>query len=164
MNGLVDSIDVSGKKLRTVLLSFLIFAIGVAATSGQKPSPPTGGGSGGGTGSGSGGTLKPVASGGGTSSSTASPNFYGSNSYTPFDAPNTQDPDYARRQRLTRLFAEDRLKKNTADSEKLLNLAKELNDEYAKPVPASVTDSQLNKVKEIEKLAKRVKQRLVYNQ
>lgn len=68
--------------------------------------------------------------------------------------------DAVRRQRLAQYLAMERQKKNMEDSEKLVVLARELSAEYEKPVPSEVNSSQLEKVKEIEKLAKRVKQRL----
>ena len=47
-----------------------------------------------------------------------------------------------------------------ADTNKLLKLAKELNDEVAASNPGSLTPEQLHKIAEIEKLARSVKERM----
>jgi len=55
----------------------------------------------------------------------------------------------------------DRQKQIVADSDKLLKLARELNDEVAAEGPGSFTSDQLEKLNEIERLARRVKARML---
>ena len=62
--------------------------------------------------------------------------------------------------RLRALNAE-RQKQMVADAEKLLKLARELNDEVAASNSGTLTPEQLHKIAEIEKLARSVKERMV---
>ena len=130
---------------RNLLLGCSIFALGLAISSGQQSGPPP-----------PAGTQKPL-----PLSRTAAPiDNPAGDSHFPLDSSDNPDPDAVRRERLARVFAQEARKKNIVDSEKLVALARELSAEYEKPVPADVSSSQFDKVKEIEKLAKRVKQRL----
>jgi hypothetical protein len=135
---------------RNLLLGCSIFALGLAISSGQQqsgPPPPAG-------------TQKPL-----PLSRTAAPiDNPAGDSHFPLDSSDSPDPDTVRRERLARLFAQEARKKNIADSERLVELARQLSAEYEKPVPSEVSSNQFNKVKEIEKLAKRVKQRLTEQQ
>ena len=56
-----------------------------------------------------------------------------------------------------------RQKSLVSDTEKLLRLAKELNDEMAGADSATMTDAQLRKVAEIGKLAKSVKEKMSFS-
>jgi hypothetical protein len=71
--------------------------------------------------------------------------------------------EIARRAQIARAFAEERNKQNAADVTKLLALAKSLNEGFAvssSGASASASsEDQLRKLKEIEKLAGRVKHR-----
>ena len=62
--------------------------------------------------------------------------------------------------RLRALNAE-RQKQMVADAEKLLKLARELNEEVAASNSGTLTPEQLHKIAEIEKLARSVKERMV---
>ena len=71
------------------------------------------------------------------------------------------DLETLRRERFTKAITIEFHKKNIADSRKLLELAKDLSIEFGatnSPAPAA---GDVNKAKEIEKLAKQVKQRLI---
>jgi hypothetical protein len=130
---------------RHLLLGCSIFVLSLAISPGQKSGPPP-----------PAGTTRPL-----PVSRTAAPiDNPAGDSHFPLDSSDAPDPDTIRRERLVRLFAQEARKKNIADSEKLVALARELSAEYDKPVPAEASSNQFNKVKEIEKLAKRVKQRL----
>jgi hypothetical protein len=82
-------------------------------------------------------------------------------SHLPLDSADNVDPETVRQERLAQLFVLETRKKNIADSETLIALARELSAEYEKPGPSKASSIEFNKVKEIEKLAKRVKQRLI---
>jgi hypothetical protein len=130
---------------RNLLLGCSIFALGLAISSGQKSGPPP-----------PAGTQRPL-----PLSRTAAPiDNPAGDSHFPLEPSDDPDPDTIRRVRLARLFAQEARKKNIADSVRLVELARQLSAEYEKPVPSEVSSDQFNKVKEIEKLAKRVKQRL----
>ncbi len=62
----------------------------------------------------------------------------------------------AERQRIT--LDVQRQKQLVADSERLLKLARELNDEVAAAGPGPMTQEQLDKLSKIEKLARSVKE------
>ena len=128
---------------RDLVFGCSILALNLAISSGQKPwHPPSE-------------SPRPTAS-----TATTTPNSQvGMNSY-PFDVTTIEDPDTARRRHLEEMFGAQRHRENMADSARLVALARQLNAEYEKPVPSEVSDSQFNTVKEIEKLAKRVKRRL----
>jgi hypothetical protein len=66
-------------------------------------------------------------------------------------------------QKRLRAINVDRQKSLTADSEKLLKLARALNEEVEKTHPESLTPSQLRTVAEIEKLAHSVKEKMSYS-
>jgi hypothetical protein len=74
------------------------------------------------------------------------------------------DLDTLRRERFAKAITIEFHKKNIADSQRLLELAKALSTEFGatdSPLPAT---GDLNKAKEIEKLARQVKQRLIQTQ
>jgi len=62
-----------------------------------------------------------------------------------------------------RLLNAERQKALISDTEKLLKLAKELNDEVAGSDSTSLSDAQLRKVAEIGKLAHSVKEKMSYS-
>jgi hypothetical protein len=72
------------------------------------------------------------------------------------------DPDYdpAMTERRVRALNAERQKQMIADANKLLKLAKELNDQVASANENSFTADQLRKIAEIEKLAKNVRERM----
>lgn len=63
-------------------------------------------------------------------------------------------------ERRLRALNTQRQKLIVADTDKLLELAKELNDEIAKSKTGAYTPAQLHKIAEIEKLARNVKTRM----
>lgn len=71
------------------------------------------------------------------------------------------DPGSAMAQRRLRTLNEERQKQMVADTNRLLKLARELNDEMASTTADALTADQLRKVAEIEKLARSVKERMV---
>ena len=73
-----------------------------------------------------------------------------------------QDPNSPDQKRMRFLNAE-RQKALVSDTDKLLKLAKELNDEVAASDTSSMSDEQLRKVAEIGKLAKSVKEKMSYS-
>ena len=77
-------------------------------------------------------------------------------------ANNDSEPDFdsVMAERRIRALNMERQKRMVADANKLLNLAKELNDEVAAANSGSLTSSQLHKIGEIEKLARSVKERM----
>ena len=62
-----------------------------------------------------------------------------------------------------RMLNAERQKALISDTEKLLKLAKELNDEVTESDSASMSDAQLRKVAEIGKLAHSVKEKMSYS-
>ena len=76
-----------------------------------------------------------------------------------FDSSGDYDPVLAEK-RLLALNIE-RQKQMVADANKLLKLAKELNEEVATSNTGTLTPEQLHKVAEIEKLARSVKERMM---
>lgn len=62
-----------------------------------------------------------------------------------------------------RMLNAERQKAIISDTEKLLKLAKELNDEVTESDSASLSDAQLRKVAEIGKLAHSVKEKMSYS-
>lgn len=131
---------------RNLVLGCSLFALTLTVSPGQKSTaPPL-----------SGGSQRPTSLSR-TYSTTSDP---ARDSSLPFQPDTVDDPEIIRRHRLEQLFAIERQKKNMADSEKLVTLARELSADYEKPDPSEVSANQFNKVKEIEKLARRVKQRL----
>ena len=87
----------------------------------------------------------------------------GNADYSNFGLPATSSGmssmEIARRAQIARAFAEERNKQNAADVTKLLALAKSLNDGFAESSTSTSSEDQLRKLKEIEKLAGRVKHR-----
>jgi hypothetical protein len=79
------------------------------------------------------------------------------NSAGPFDTESAPDP------KRLRLLNVERQKSIVSDTEKLLKLARELNDEVAGSDSSLMTDAQLRKVAEIGKLARSVKEKMSYS-
>jgi hypothetical protein len=73
---------------------------------------------------------------------------------------NDGDYDPVMTERRVRALNSERQKQMVADANKLLKLAKELNDEVATASESSFTSDQLRKIAEIEKLAKNVRERM----
>lgn len=69
--------------------------------------------------------------------------------------------DLAMAEKRMRVLNAERQKEIVADANKLLKLAKELNDEVAAAGTSSLTSDQLRKIGEIEKLARSVRERMV---
>jgi len=76
----------------------------------------------------------------------------------PFDGPIERDPAFAARQ--LRALNVDRQKALVTDTDRLLKLARELNTEMETGNPGALTQVELRKLAEIEKLARNVKQRM----
>jgi hypothetical protein len=70
------------------------------------------------------------------------------------------DSDPVEQQRRLRAFNAQRHKSMVSDSNKLLKLARELEDEVSRTNPDSFTPAELRKVAEIEKLARSVKEEM----
>jgi hypothetical protein len=73
---------------------------------------------------------------------------------------NDGDYDPVMTERRMRALNSERQKQMVADANKLLKLAKELNDEVATANENAFTADQLRKIAEIEKLAKNVRERM----
>jgi hypothetical protein len=73
---------------------------------------------------------------------------------------NLPSNDPAERARQLRLFNAARQKSMVSDTNKLLKLARELDDEVSRTNPDTLTVAELRKVAEIEKLARSVKQKM----
>lgn len=73
--------------------------------------------------------------------------------------PDPNSPD----QKRMRLLNAERQKSLLSDVDKLLKLAKELNDEVAGSDSSPMSDEQMRKVAEIGKLAKSVKEKMSYS-
>jgi hypothetical protein len=73
-----------------------------------------------------------------------------------------QDPNSPEQRRMRMLNAE-RQKAMVSDAEKLLKLAKELNDKVGAADPGPMSDDELRKVAEIGKLAKSVKEKMSFS-
>jgi hypothetical protein len=71
--------------------------------------------------------------------------------------------DPAQEQKRLRAINLERQKSMAEDTEKLLKLARALNDEVEKTHPDALTPSQLHTLAEIEKLAHRVKDKMSYS-
>ncbi len=69
-----------------------------------------------------------------------------------------QDPMMA--ERRIRALNIQRQKQMVADADKLLKLARELNEEVAKANTGTLTEDELHKIADIEKLARNVRQRM----
>ncbi len=70
------------------------------------------------------------------------------------------DPDPAMTERRIRALNIERQKQMVADADKLLKLARELNEEVAKANTGTLTGDELRKIADIEKLARNVRQRM----
>ena len=70
------------------------------------------------------------------------------------------DYDTVMAEKRLRALNIERQKQMVADADKLLKLAKELNDEVAASNSGTLTPEQLHKIAEIEKLARSVKERM----
>jgi hypothetical protein len=68
--------------------------------------------------------------------------------------------DPAERERRLRAYNAERQKSMVSDANKLLKLARELDDEVSRTKPDSLTAAQLRKVAEIEKLARSVREKM----
>lgn len=77
------------------------------------------------------------------------------------NSPFGQDPNSPEQKRIRALNAE-RQKSLVSDAEKLLKLARELNDELAQNTSGAMSAEQLRKVEEIGKLAKSVKEKMSF--
>jgi len=73
---------------------------------------------------------------------------------------NLPSNDPAERARQLRMYNAARQKAMVSDTNKLLKLARELDDEVSRTNPDSLTVAELRKVAEIEKLARSVKQKM----
>jgi hypothetical protein len=73
-----------------------------------------------------------------------------------------QGPNSPEKKRIQMLNA-DRQRTLVSDTQKLLKLAKELNDEVSQSETGMMTGGQLHKVEEIGKLAKSVKEKMSYS-
>jgi hypothetical protein len=82
--------------------------------------------------------------------------------YPESDGPLGKDPNSPEQKRMRALNAE-RHKSLVSDTERLLKLARELNDELAKSESGSMSGQQLHRVEEIGKLAKSVKEKMSYS-
>ena len=70
------------------------------------------------------------------------------------------DPDPTIVERRIRALNIQRQKQIVADTDKLLKLARELNEEVAKANTGTLTPDELRKIADIEKLARNVRQRM----
>ena len=82
--------------------------------------------------------------------------------YPESNGPAGQDSNGPEKKRIQMLNA-DRQKAIVSDTEKLLKLAKELNDEMAANESGTMSGAQLHKVEEIGKLAKSVKEKMSFS-
>jgi hypothetical protein len=70
------------------------------------------------------------------------------------------DPDATMFDRRIRALNVERQKQIVSDTDKLLKLARELNDEVAKANTGALTSDELHKIADIEKLARNVRQKM----
>jgi len=82
--------------------------------------------------------------------------------YPDSSAPLSQDPNSPDQKRI-RMLNDQRQKSLISDTEKLLKLAKELNDQVAQNDSARMSDAELRKVAEIGKLARSVKDKMSFS-
>ncbi len=82
--------------------------------------------------------------------------------YPDSNGPLGQDPNSPEQRRMRMLNAE-RQKALVSDAEKLLKLAKELNDKVGTDDSGPMSDNELRKVAEIGKLAKSVKEKMSFS-
>ncbi len=86
------------------------------------------------------------------------PNPIDQQSRSPFEGVGANDPSMAARQ--MRALNADRQKSLISDGDKLLKLAKELNTEVENSNPQELTQVELRKVADIERLARNVRQKM----
>jgi len=130
---------IAGLRLRTGLggaILLVLVCVLVTGTAGRAQSNGGGGSSGGGQGH---------------------PSYSSSQTLNPLSE-DDQDPTMA--QRRIRALNIQRQKQMVADADKLLKLAKELNEEIAKANTGTLTEDELHKIADIEKLARSVRQRM----
>jgi Spy/CpxP family protein refolding chaperone len=120
----------AGQRLRTGLRLALFFAL-ACGLAGNSQSPS------------------------GAAQSPMGPPFYGRQ-----DMGSPYDYDPILEEKRLRMLNIERQKQMVADANKLLKLAKELNDEVAASNADTLTAEQLHKIAEIEKLARNVKDRM----
>lgn len=99
-------------------------------------------------------------------SQSGTPDPFGNSGRTEHEFPhravsNGADTDHVTTGRQRIAFNVERQKQIVADSDKLLKLARELNDEVAAGNTGQWTPDELDKIAEIEKLARRVKARML---
>jgi len=126
---------------RAVLAVALLAMLGAGAVAHAQMPPGTGTGNNGGQGS--------MGRGGGFGRPSMSPLSNGDDTYDPVMA-----------ERRMRALNAERQKQMVADANKLLKLARELNDEVASANQSAFSPDQLRKIAEIEKLAKNVRERM----
>lgn len=80
--------------------------------------------------------------------------------HTDLGSPSPEDADPAMVERRIRALNNERQKEIVADTDKLLKLARELNEEVAKTNADSLTADELHKIADIEKLARNVRQKM----
>jgi hypothetical protein len=122
-----------------VLLLMCVVICGIVCAPAARAQSP--GGSGGGQGQGQ-GTMHP----------------YSEHPDVSALSPDDADPTMA--ERRIRALNTERQKQIVADTDKLLKLARELNEEVAKANTGTLTTEQLHKIADIEKLARSVRQRM----
>ena len=80
--------------------------------------------------------------------------------HTDLGSPSPEDADPAMMERRMRALNNERQRQIVADTDKLLKLARELNEEVAKANAGTLTPDELHKIADIEKLARNVRQRM----
>jgi hypothetical protein len=76
------------------------------------------------------------------------------------DSPSPDNTDPAMFERRIRALNAERQKQIVSDTDKLLKLARELNEEVAKANTGTLTMDELHKIADIEKLARNVRQKM----
>jgi len=84
----------------------------------------------------------------------------GMHPHTDVSPVSNDDTDPAMLERRIRALNNERQKQLVADTDKLLKLARELNEEVAKANTGTLTMDELHKIADIEKLAHNVRQRM----
>ncbi len=107
--------------------------------------------------SGSAGRAQSNGGGGSSGGGQGHPSYSSNQTLNPLSE-DDQDPMMA--ERRIRALNVQRQKQMVADADKLLKLAKELNEEVAKANTATLTEDELHKIADIEKLARSVRQRM----
>ncbi len=139
------SVLVRGGSCRTLLVSAGLI-LSSANTFAQKSpaSPPTRG-------------TVPVSTNTGNNAGYVSPERAG---FYPIDDGTGNELENSRKRKLMEQFAVDRHRKLVSDTRKLVQLTEDLKATCSDLDPKSVTLTEMKKVKEIEKLAKRVKENM----